>query len=378
VSTGLPRQTQEPTTPEPMTPRVVVIGVGLIGASIGSALTRQGWPVHLRDTKSSHARVAETLGAGSLTAPLAEAVDVVVVAVPPRALGSVVREALDGYPNATVTDVGSVKAEVLDTVWGHRELHRYVGSHPMAGTQHSGPTAARPDLFADRTWVITPHRRSDPASTKAVTRLALACGARTVTMDVDDHDAAVARVSHLPHLMSVLTAGHLTAIGEQDLALAGPGLRDVTRIAGSDPGLWEQILTANAAAVVSELRRVGEDLEQLIQAIEQGAAAQPGGHHDTIALRTRLARGVAGTRRIPGKHGAPAVAYQQVVIEIPDTPGALARLFADVGAAGVNVEDVAIDHDQNRQVGYLALSVEPDAAAGLAELMSANGWNVQP
>lgn len=359
-------------------PRVVVIGVGLIGASVGCALTAEGWPVHLRDAMSSHARVAETLGAGSLALPVAEAVDLAVVAVPPRALAGVVREALEDYPNATVTDVGSVKAEVLDTVWGHRELHRYVGSHPMAGTQHSGPTAARADLFADRTWVITPHRRSDPGATALVTRLALACGARTVIMDVDDHDAAVARVSHLPHLMSVLTAGHLTTIGEQDLALAGPGLRDVTRIAGSDPGLWEQILTANSAAVLAELRRVSDDLTQLIGAIESGAAARADGHRDTAALRTRLARGVAGTRRIPGKHGAPAIAYQQVVVEIPDTPGALATLFADVGEAGVNVEDVAIDHDQNRQVGYLALSVEPDAAASLAAAMVAKGWDVQP
>ncbi len=364
--------------PEPVSSRVVVIGVGLIGASIGSALTAQGWPVHLRDAKSSHARVAETLGAGSTATPEAGDVDLVVVAVPPRALATVVRDALEAYPNAAVTDVGSVKAEVLATVWGHRDLHRYVGSHPMAGTQHSGPTAARPDLFADRTWVITPHRRADPGAVRTVTRLALACGARTVTMDVDDHDAAVARVSHLPHLMSVLTAGHLTTIGEQDLALAGPGLRDVTRIAGSDPGLWEQILTANSAAVLAELRQVGAELDQLIEAIEQGAATQSDGQRDTVALRSRLARGVAGTRRIPGKHGARAVTYRQVVIEIPDAPGALARLFADVGRAGVNVEDVTIDHDQNRQVGYLALSVEPEAAAGLVELMTGLGWNVQP
>ena len=104
----------------------------------------------------------------------------------------------------------------------------------MAGSQHSGPMTAHADLFADRTWVITPHRRSDPEAVERVAALVDACRARAVVMDVDDHDAAVARVSHLPHLMSVLMAGHLNSVPETDLMLAGQGLRDVTRIAASE------------------------------------------------------------------------------------------------------------------------------------------------
>jgi len=187
-------------------------------------------------------------------------------------------------------------------------------------------------------------------------------------MDVDDHDAAVARVSHLPHLMSVLMAGHLTEVPREDLLLAGQGLRDVTRIAGGDPGLWRQILEANATAVLAELRSVADELDTLIKAVESGPAS--------VELTERLSRGVAGTRRIPGKHGSAPVSYRQVVVEIPDTPGALGRLFAEVGAAGVNVEDISIEHDQAREIGYLALSVAPSQAQGLVAAMLAGGWSV--
>jgi prephenate dehydrogenase len=352
-------------------PAVVVIGAGLIGASIGCALTASGRKVHLRDAKISHARVAATLGAGTTDPPVRADVELVVVAVPPRAIAEVVTHALKTYPAATVTDVGSVKAGVLDALWSSEaDLERYVGSHPMAGSQHSGPMTARADLFSDRTWVITPHRRSSPAAVQRVTELAQTCGAVTVVMDVDDHDSAVARVSHLPHLISVLMAGHLTTVPEHQLRLAGQGLRDVTRVAGSDPTLWEQIVGANSAAVLSELRSVSDQLSEVIKAVE----AAP----DSAELRAQLERGVRGTSKIPGKHGAPPVAYRQVVVAIPDTPGALARLFTDVGEAGVNVEDISIEHDQVRQIGYLALSVTPDQAPGLVAAMTAHGWDVQP
>lgn len=347
----------------------VVVGTGLIGASVGMALTAAGYEVHLQDRTLSHARVAAGLGAGTLDPPDPSTVSLVVVAVPPAAIAEVVVASLVHYPAATVTDVGSVKAGVLDSVWRHGDdVERYVGSHPMAGSQHSGPMTAYADLFDGRTWVVAPHRRSAPASVQRVVGLVAACRATLVLMDVDDHDAAVARVSHLPHLMSVLMAGHLTTVGSDDLLLAGQGLRDVTRIAGSDPGLWEQILGANSAAVLAELRSVSDELGTLIKAVEDG----PG----TTELRDQLARGVAGTRRIPGKHGAAPVSYAQVVVEIPDTPGALGRLFADVGEAGVNVEDIAIEHDQARQIGYLALSVSPPLAPALRAAMLSGGWSV--
>jgi prephenate dehydrogenase len=146
--------------------------------------------------------------------------------------------------------------------------------------------------------------------------------------------------------------------------LAGQGLRDVTRIAGSDPELWQQILGANSNAVLEELRDVQDQLGLLIKAVEASPASDE--------LRSQLERGVAGTRKIGGKHGAAPVRYSEVVVAIPDSPGALARLFADVGAAGVNVEE----HDPVREIGYLALSVAPEQADALIETMLSRGWTV--
>lgn len=350
-------------------PVTVVVGAGLVGASIGHALTGAGWRVHLVDAVPSHAVVAAGLGAGTAEPADPAEVGLVVVAVPPRAIADVVGESLQTYPGATVTDVGSVKAGVLDALWDRPvDLTRYVGSHPMAGSHHSGPVTADGELFVDRTWVVTPHRKSADAATERVVALVRACRARLVTLDVDDHDAAVARVSHLPHLVSVLMAGHLTNVPDEDLVLAGQGLRDVTRIAGGDPGLWQQIVHANATAVLRELRQVKTSLDRLITAVET-PPSDP-------ALSRELERGVDGTRRIPGKHGAAPVPYEQVVVAIPDEPGALARLFGDVEAAGVNVEDIAIEHDASRQVGYLTLSVRPERADGLALAMRDGGWTV--
>ncbi len=346
----------------------VVIGTGLVGASVGCALTKAGHAVHLEDRNPAHAQVAAGVGAGSTDPAVPDRVALVVVAVPPAVLAQVIVQALRRFPRATVTDVGSVKAGVLHALWdSDADVSRYVGSHPMAGSQLSGPLTARADLFTDRTWVIAPHRRSAAAAIATVTELVRVCGAQPVTMDVDVHDAAVARVSHLPHLMAVLMAGQLTEVPSDQLQLAGQGLRDVTRIAGSDPVLWQQILGANAEALLPELRAVKTSLSSLIDDMERDRGG---------GVRPHLDRGLAGTRRIPGKHGTAPVQYRRLVVEIPDAPGALSRLFADVARAGVNVEDIAIQHDPDRRVGYLSLAVAPEQAGPLVDGMALAGWSV--
>ncbi|MDR0848447.1 MAG: prephenate dehydrogenase [Propionibacteriaceae bacterium] len=344
---------------------ILIIGTGLIGSSIGMALTPRH-TVFLKDALSSHALVAASLGAGVVDAP--HDVSVVIVAVPPSLAAQVVVRALTDYPEAIVTDVASVKGVILDQLRAQGansglDLSRYVGSHPMAGTERSGPLTARGDLFNERTWVITPHESTAPDTIETVRQLAEECGARVVTMRPDEHDIAVAEVSHVPQIVSSLMAGNLTGVQPAHLRLAGPGVRDVTRIAGSQPGMWTQIITANKDAISTELRRLARTLDALVDHLESP--------EDVEAF---MSKGVFGTKALPGKHGRRAEDYAHVVVEIPDSPGALGRLFADVGEAGVNVEDLAIEHDETREVGYMSIAVEPEKAAGLEQVMVTKGW----
>ena len=360
-----------------LTGPVRVVGTGLVGTSIGLALGRRGVAVQLADTDPDAAAIASGLGAGDLVAAAsgagtgdlvaAEEPQIVVVAVPPDHAGAVIAEQLAACPAAVVTDAASVKGKPLtDAAALTGELDRYVGGHPMAGSERSGPLAARADLFDGATWAITPHHRSDPAAVETVRVLAQACGAKAVLLPVDDHDLAVARVSHLPHLMSALAAATLTDAPDSHLELSGQGLRDVTRIANGDPRLWTQIVSANTGALGALLEEIRDRLDRIIVALGK----------DSGDIAAVLAQGVTGAARVPGKHGAPHTEHAVVVVDIPDRPGQLARLFADVEAAGTNVEDLRIDHSPGRPIGHVELSVDTGAAETLAEVLRDRGWTV--
>lgn len=350
---------------EPTVGPVLIIGTGLVGASVGCALTVAGVEVHLRDKVLSHARVAAGRGAGQVENIDPEAVALVVAAVPPRTLPGVLVAALAEFPNATITDVGSIKQGVLTALESEGlELRRYVGSHPMAGSHLAGPITATPDLFVNRSWVVTPHATATPGAVDAVVALGRACRARTILMDPVEHDRAVAAVSHLPHAVSAMVAAGLDGRPVEHLALAGQGVRDVTRIAAGDPVLWEQILAGNAVPIGQELTALGERLSELGRRLaSQGD------------VRDLLEAGRRGTQAISGKHGAAAREYAAVTVEIPDAPGSLARLFADADDAGVNVEDFAIEHDDVRQVGRLRIEVLPERAEPFAVFMRERGWH---
>jgi prephenate dehydrogenase len=352
-----------------LTGPVLVVGAGLLGTSIGLALRRRGVEVLLHDVDPKNVTIASSVGAGVDAATVAEAADVqlVVVAVPPDHLAEEIVSALTSG-NAVVTDVGSVKEAPLRAVAARvdaQTLTRYVGSHPMAGSERSGPFAASSVLFDGRPWAVTPHAEAAGRAVELVTRLAEACGATPVTLAPAEHDEAVARTSHLPHLLAALVAGRLADAPSAHLALSGQGVRDVTRVAGGDPALWQQIIAGNAQAVVDLLSAVQADLEELVTAVRAGSRERVG------AL---LERGVAGTAAIPGKHGGPAQPTAGVYVAVPDHPGELARLLADAGDIGVNVEDLHIDHDPGRPVGLVELTVAADRADFLAESLEDRGW----
>jgi prephenate dehydrogenase len=267
--------------------------------------------------------------------------------------------------DAVVTDVGSVKTAPLRALAGVPGLERYAGGHPMAGSERSGPLAASPTLFDGRPWAVTPHELSSPSTTEAVEQLARLAGAGVVRLSPEEHDEAVARISHLPHLLSVLVAGRLADAPSGHLALSGQGVRDVTRVAGGDPALWKQIVTGNAAALGGLLTQVRDQLDVLIDAVTVG---------DREALGAILERGVAGTRAIPGKHGGPSQPTASVFVSLPDHPGELARLFADAGASGVNIEDVHIDHDPARETGLVELVVDQTRSEHLHASLESRGW----
>ncbi|MGB2699445.1 MAG: prephenate dehydrogenase/arogenate dehydrogenase family protein, partial [Candidatus Phosphoribacter baldrii] len=215
-----------------MTTRVLIRGTGLIGTSLGIALTRQGYAVSLADPSPTAERLARDLGAGELATDSDEAPDVVVVAAPPDVAADVVIDALATWPESVVTDVASVKGVVLDAARAAGgDLTRYVGSHPMAGRERSGAGHARGDLFEGRAWVVVPSPESGASAVATVTDLARSVGSAVTVMDAQTHDVAVATISHLPQVAASLVAAQLRSLDEQALGLAGQGVRDVTRIA---------------------------------------------------------------------------------------------------------------------------------------------------
>ena len=361
--------------------RVRILGTGLIGTSLGLALSRRGFQVSLDDPSPKALALARDFGAGVLATEAAtkDAVpDVIFVAAPPDVVAEVVAAELSRWPDAVVTDAASVKGAVLAALQDRgADLSRYVGSHPMTGREKSGAAAAQVDLFEGRSWVVAPGPQASAAAIDLVRRVALAAGSAVVVMSPDEHDAAVAAVSHVPQIAASLVASRLRDLPTGAVALSGQGIRDVTRIAASDPGMWTQILAGNAPAVRGVLASLAEDLDAVLEALRCLESDPDGG---SVAARAVLARtvadGNAGRALIPGKHGAAPTTYATVIVVVPDEPGALGRLLRDVGEAGVNMEDLHLEHGIGQPFGLAELSVLPAAVQPLIAALSALGWPV--
>ena len=362
-----------------MTVTVEVVGTGLIGTSVGLAASGAGARVLLRDADPGHLALAAARGAGMPATTQADEPDVVVVAVPPSAVADVVVEALGRYPNATVTDVCSVKAPVVAAVAAAGvPMGRYVPGHPMAGRETSGPEAASADLFRGRAWLISPDSQSEPEHVAKVVALAESLGAAPQFVPSPEHDRIVALTSHAPQVISTLMGVRLAESSAADVAVVGQGLRDVVRLAASDASLWREILTSNAVELLPVLSGLAEDLQEVLDevriAAENDASASGSPVGEEIERLLRL--GNAGVSRLPAKHGGAASDYTEVEVEVPDTPGSLGALFLAAGEAGINLEDVRIEHTVGRLTAIAHLYVLPESAELLRNALSDGGWPV--
>lgn len=356
----------------------LVIGTGLVGTSAALALAGRGVHVHLVDHDAASVRTAAALGAGTEDPPQGR-VDLAIVAVPPAHTAAVLAGAMrDGVARGYL-DVASVKGgprrelEALGL-----DLTPYIGTHPMAGKERSGPLAATADLFEGRPWVLTPTRDTDTEVLNLALELVALCRAVPVVMDADAHDRAVALVSHTPQLISSMVAARLEEADETAVRLCGQGIRDVTRIAASDPRMWVEILSANPGPVADVLAGVAADLEETVTALRGlHSSDEEKRRAGTDAIEDVLRRGNAGRVRVPGKHGAAPAVYETVAVLIGDKPGELAAIFADAGRAGVNIEDVRIEHATGQQAGLVQLMVEPSAAPVLGTALQERGWSIR-
>jgi prephenate dehydrogenase len=371
-----------------MPKRVLVQGTGLIGTSVALALRDKGTEVWLSDADPATAKLAADLGAGTVVPDLRDAkgiADIAVLAMPPAVVGRELARAQECAVADVYTDVASVKVlPARDARDLGCDLESYVPAHPLAGRERHGPAAAQADLFLGRTWALCPLPETAPGALDAVTGLAIACGADPVVTDPATHDSWVALVSHAPHLVAVAMAARLapSAVPADALKLAGQGLRDVTRIAAGDSALWTQILTANAGPVAEVVAAVAEDLAAAARLLAGLPAGTPAAGilstgEGTAGVTSLLDRGQAGTGRIPGKHGGKPRNFTVVQVVLADRPGELARLFNAAGAAGVNIEDIRLEHSPGLPVGVAELSVRPDQAGQLLDAMEAGGWPVR-
>ena len=343
---------------------VRIVGAGLIGTSIGLALAAKNISVEMIDVDSrSQALARDLTGSTSVSDP-----ELIILATPLRALSQVINEQYALNPNSTFMDVCSVKVEPLEKVKASKlPLRQFVGSHPMAGREVGGAESARGDLFLSRSWIITPDSQTGPEALAKVKWLIQLLGATCVELDAPSHDAAVARVSHLPQITATLLAGSLHGVAPEWLDLAGAGLRDTTRIAASDENLWKEIISSNS-----------RELKDLLTTLHQELGVMIGSIDDQEKIAAFMRKGRDGRNLIPGKHGGKAREYTYLPIVIDDKPGQLGAIFNECAAMSVNVEDLAIEHSPGQLNALITLALSADDAVKLSNHLSSIGWNVHP
>ena len=294
--------------------------------------------------------------------------DLVIFALPTSRLSQVIQEEIELNPQSTFMDVGSVKNEVVLQIKTFAGLSvRFLPTHPMAGREIAGASSARGDLFQGRSWILTPEADCAPESKELVLDLINRLGATPIELSALEHDAAVAKISHLPQIAASLVAKQLIGTPAEWMELAGQGLRDTTRIAGSDEKLWKEIIYSNRAEISELLISLHNDLTQMIAALDEPAK-----------IEALIAAGREGKSVIPGKHGGKAREYSYLPIVIDDKPGQLGAIFNECAAMQVNVEDLNIEHSPGQLSALITLSLSAQDAEKLSAHLTSIGWNVHP
>jgi prephenate dehydrogenase len=352
--------------------RLAVVGTGLIGASIGLAARKAGvGEVRGWDVDGEALAVAGERGAVEPASSLAEAVtgaELAVVAAPVASLPAEVENVLGASGNGTtVTDVGSTKAAVARAVADPR----FIGGHPVCGSEARGPAHASGELFEGATWFLTPVAATEPNRYRTLHGFVAALGAVPVAVDPDAHDRLVALTSHLPHALANLLLNHAGTSrieGHDPLAAAGGSLRDMTRVAGANPRIWVDIFLDNAAALSAALGEHRRRVEQLETALAAG---------DAGFLARWIAEAAGNRRRMLSQAYDAAGGLQRLRVHVPDRPGVLAGITQALGAERINIEDFELHHMSRERGGTLTVLVagegEAERAAGLLE---AQGYHV--
>jgi len=357
----------------PAPARVEIVGTGLIGASMGKALRAQGW--HVTGSDRDPAVAEEALAAGALdVVGMDRQADLVVVATPLGATVDVVRRVFSETRRAdvTVTDVAAVKAPVTAAV----EHPRFVGGHPMAGSEQVGVAGADGSLFVGATWVLTPTAQTAADALRTVRAAVAACGAEPVALAPEQHDELVALVSHVPHLTAASLMNVATDRAEEHavlLRLAAGGFRDMTRVAAGEPEIWPDVCLANRQAIADALDALIDALAGVRRQLADG---------DRAALLAMLQRAAQARRALPRRVAAPEPAAAPPVaghlaelrVPVPDRPGVLAEILIQAGELVINVFDVEIAHSTEGDRGVLVLVVDADDAPRLAGAVEGLGY----
>jgi prephenate dehydrogenase len=351
---------------------IALVGVGLIGGSIGlAARERVGATVAGYDT--SDRALKEALERGALDRACAEIADVVrdaeavFVAVPVGALRSAVAAALDAAsPNTVISDVGSTKRAIVAAL----DDPRFVGGHPLAGAETSGVRHARSDLFEGATWYLTPTPTTGGILYERLHRLLHSLGARPVAIEPEIHDTILATVSHLPHVLAnvlVSQAATTLADGGERLPATGPSFRDATRVAGASSSIWTDIYLSNRDALIAGIDDTIARLSRVREALDAADAAAVTDWNDSAANdRRRLLEAQLA--------GGPLF---ELRASVPNQPGVVAQLALELARAGVNITDMALYPAPDMSEGVIALWIAgEEQARRTEELVATLGFPV--